>query len=65
MKKVSKYWTLIETSGIAAALFNSRTHIMFYNYYHRPTNWSGLPVNSFVELSIDEFYDKLEKIERK
>lgn len=64
MKRISKYWTLIETSGIAAALFNSRTHILFYNYYHRP-DWAGLAVNSFVELTQDGFYDKLEKIQAK
>ena len=61
MKKISKYWTIIESSGISAALFNSRTHVLFYNFYHRP-DYGNLPVNSFIELNQDEFYNKLERI---
>lgn len=60
-KKISKYWTLIEKDGIAAALFNHRTHILFYNWVHRP-EWSDLAVGEFIELDTDSFYNKLEKI---
>jgi hypothetical protein len=61
MKKISKYWTLIEENGVPAALFNHRTHRLIYNWVRRP-DWSGLPVNSFIELGTDSFYNKLEKI---
>lgn len=61
MKRISKYWTLIEENGAAAALFNSRTHVLYYNWVRRP-DYGKLPANSFVELSVDEFYDKLAKI---
>ena len=63
MKKVSKYWTLIEENGAAAALFNHRSHVLYFNYTWRPETGS-LPINSSVELSQDDFYNKLEKIEK-
>lgn len=59
--KLSKNWTLIEAKGIAAALFNAKSHTIFYNWVYRP-DYGNLSVNSFVELSTDEFYNKLEKI---
>lgn len=65
MKKISKYWTLVLENGVAAALFNHRTHIIYYNFCRRPLGANDLPVNEFKELSIDSFYNKLEKIESK
>lgn len=62
ISKVSKYWSLIKENGICAAIFNHRTHILFFKEYCRP-DYGNLPVNSFFELGIDAFYDKLEKIE--
>lgn len=62
MARISKYWTLIFDNECAGALFNSRTHILYYNHYHRPS-WESLPVNAFVELDTDEFYDKVDKIQ--
>lgn len=60
--KISKFWTLVKENGVCAALFNHRTHILYYNFSHRP-DWDGLAVNSFVELDTDNFYNKIEKIE--
>lgn len=61
MKKISKYFTLIEEGGVPAALFNSMTHVLYFNWVRRP-DYGNLPVNSFIELSTDRFYDKLENI---
>lgn len=61
MKRISKYWVLIEEDGAAAALFNSRTHVLYYNWIRRP-DYGDLRVNSFVELTVDDFFDKLENI---
>jgi len=59
---ISKYYTLIESDfGVAAALFNHRTHHIFFKYGY---DFSNTPLNevnynSASELGIDEFYDKL------
>jgi hypothetical protein len=64
MEKISKYWILVLDNECAGALFNTRTHVVYYNHWHRPS-LGNLPVNSFQELDTDDFYDKLDKLQQK
>jgi len=63
-KKVSKYYTLIERLGAPIALYNHRSHHVYFNYCwtFSDITQTNLPYNSASELSIDKFYDKLEKL---
>jgi len=62
-RKISKFYTVIEREGAPIALYNHRTHHVYFIYAYGFCDISGtnLPYNSASELSIDDFYDKLEK----
>lgn len=64
-RKISKGYTLLENDGTAVALYSHRMHHIFFKEFHdfSTVDTGYLPWNSASEMSIDSFYDKLEKYE--
>lgn len=64
--KISRYYTLITRNEVPVALFNSRTRHLTFNYAEDfSTVKTNVGFNSANEAkSVDEFYNKLEKIEK-
>lgn len=67
IRKLNKFISLLEhPEGMAQAIFNHRTHVLYIN-----ENWSlqnidygNLPVNEFREVESEKFYNVLEKLEK-
>lgn len=67
--KISRYFSLVESdNGGPQAIFHHRTHTLYFNLDQwdlKDIDYGDLPVNVYNALDIDQFYDLLEKIDRK